>query len=975
MAYNSGDILLNRYRIERLLGRGGFAEVYLATHLKTKGMRALKVLRKEFPGLGSRDLQAFDERFELEAQLGELFDHPNLVRVYDFERDQDALILVMEYCPGKSLADRIKESKGKAQNLDLNQALQLGIDTANGLAALHKKDIVHRDLKPSNILFDSQGRAKVSDLGLAQTPDGLSQRSQLGSLAGKHPGTPGYMSPEQEKTTDYLKPPSDVYALGVVLFETLTGRMFQSQKPGTRLCDLRSDVPDWLDDLVMRMLSEAYIERPWGGREVLQLLEKGIKEEQLKEEEKRRRRELEEQQRKEAEEKARREAEEKRRREFAEQQRKAAEEKARREAEEKRRKEEEEERRRKEAERRKKELQEQERQKAYEKAKRKAKFIQFFVTGILLIVVSWGFTMILDHLIAQPVQNTKQTSQQNASEMDIARDLPPAQAAQSDRWTSGVDGMELVYIPAGEFQMGSNDGENDEKPVLEVYLDGYWMDRTEVTNAMYAKCVAAGICDEPRYTSSVTRKSYYHSRLYANYPVIYVSSYDAQNYCAWAGRRLPTEAEWEKGARSLDGRAYPWGNDKPTCDKANIGQCVGDTNEVGSYPAGASPYGLMDMAGNVLEWVADWYTSEYNVNLPSSNLTGDSTGQFRVLRGGSFNDSVDLRAANRIYLTPGNHSGNVGFRCAVFPEKSVSSTGPAPMDDLNEILPVTATKPTSTKVAAPVLTPPSVTLSASQQTPSSNPGYPQVSGDPRDTQVSTQDGMELVYIPAGEFIMGSKFSYNEKSEKPSHLVNLDAYWIDRTEVTNAMYSLCVTAGFCDVTGDYSRTRDTYSGNPEYSNYPAISVNWFQAQAYCSWAGRRLPTEAEWEKAARGTDGRIYPWGDESPTCNLANFYDCIGDTNMVGSYPNGASPYGLLDMAGNVREWVADWYSENYYESSPIFNPTGPSSGREKVLRGGSFESSRSDLRTADRYPSFDDVLEYPFWQGFGFRCAVSSVD
>jgi len=181
-------------------------------------------------------------------------------------------------------------------------------------------------------------------------------------------------------------------------------------------------------------------------------------------------------------------------------------------------------------------------------------------------------------------------------------------------------------------------------------------------------------------------------------------------------------------------------------------------------------------------------------------------------------------------------------------------------------------------------------------------------------------------------------------EMPEHDVDLDAFWIMKTEVTNAEYAGCVAAHACTPPAN-QRWND-----PTYAQHPVTNVNWNLANQYAAWVGGRLPTEAEWEKAARGTDQRIYPWGNTESSDQLLNYNNATGDTTPVGSYPDGVSPYGALDMAGNVEEWVADWYSATYYATSPAKNPLGPDTGtRFRVTRGGSFSHGRSGIRTTAR--------------------------
>jgi formylglycine-generating enzyme required for sulfatase activity len=242
--------------------------------------------------------------------------------------------------------------------------------------------------------------------------------------------------------------------------------------------------------------------------------------------------------------------------------------------------------------------------------------------------------------------------------------------------------------------------------------------------------------------------------------------------------------------------------------------------------------------------------------------------------------------------------------------------------------------------------------------------------------------MAMIYIPAGEFQMGSMNTDDgaDYDEMPQHTVFLDAFWIDQTVVTNAMY-----AAFLNQMGNQESGNATWldAGDSDVlmlkregvwhslegaENLPAVEITWFGAQAYCQWAGKRLPTEAEWEKAARGSDHRIYPWGDVID-CEKAQFANCGDGLLPVDSNPEGASPFGVLGLSGNVWEWVADWYADDYYFLSTKENPPGPAEGQGRVLRGGSWEYDWKHLRAANRRNNGPAASMHDY----GFRCAVTA--
>jgi formylglycine-generating enzyme required for sulfatase activity len=321
-------------------------------------------------------------------------------------------------------------------------------------------------------------------------------------------------------------------------------------------------------------------------------------------------------------------------------------------------------------------------------------------------------------------------------------------------------------------------------------------------------------------------------------------------------------------------------------------------------------------------------------------------------------------------------------------------TGNLPPQLADLLPPWAEASPTSQPVITPPATRPATTVPEGatatpegQDTATPEPTTPvEPTAEPGGT---TEDGIvlggvEMVSVPGGTFLMG------RASDRSGHLITLDPYYIDRAEVTNALWSACVEAGACsppDPTTDY--LGDAYYGTDAFAAYPVINISWFDADAYCRWRGARLPTEAEWEMAARWDPASgvtlDYPWDNVfdperlnycDSSCALGNGDPAHDDgwpqAAPVGSFPLGASPLGLVDMAGNVAEWVADWYSATYYEVSPAQNPTGPESGTERVVRGAAWGVANPDSFRSTVRVRFKPDLRGP---GIGVRCAISASE
>jgi formylglycine-generating enzyme required for sulfatase activity len=750
MKYQAGDILLGRYRVEGWIGEGAFGQVYRATHLGLKSDVAVKMLRRDTPGLGSSDFCDFQKRFQFEAQLGNHLKHPNLVKVFDFGENQEMLALAMELATGGSLSQRLRHFTRQADLAPWIEVAKIGLDVASGLAELHRHDIVHRDLKPSNILFDRHGRAMISDLGLAQVPGGPSLGSRL-SQPVMHPGTPGYMSPEALDSRDLLTPASDIYSLGVVMFESLTGRQYRLLKPGTRLSEIRADLPNWLVAIIDQMLTQDYRDRPWDGEAVGKELQAGLDELRQRENEERRQqalaRELAERQaaetccaqleelrprfalalqqndwgtadglaaqaaaidpqvgqemqrwvanaradqREQTEQAAAARAAELRKQveadqtAIADENLKQAEHQAAAESRDAT-----------------EQLVEQARQylrvsawtqvdeylakleglgvegqehardlKLEYDARRSAEpwrkilrqlkqvrgllFLLSIIAGLIglsrHLLLPAGLIYIELMIIAGIIAIWLVTRWQSVVPVDKlairSTDLPELTATPTTiAW--GPMNMQWANIPAGSFLMGSENGDSDEGPVHEVYLDAYYINVYEVTNSEYAVFLnemgnqsegGANWLDASSNDVLVEQVGgeWQPKNGYEDHPVVFVSWYGARAYCEWAGGRLPTEAEWEKAARGgLEGKQYPWGDEAPVCTLGTVNGaqygCGGRMVAVGNFQPNG--YGLLDMAGNVWEWTADWYNSGYYAKSPGENPPGPSSGNSRVLRG------------------------------------------------------------------------------------------------------------------------------------------------------------------------------------------------------------------------------------------------------------------------------------------------------------------------------------------------------
>ena len=636
---------IDRYRITERLGMGGMAVVYKAFDTRLERDVAVKLIRTI--SIPPDQYDRLLKRFEREAKAQAGFSHPNIVPVYDYGEVDGSPFLVMACVPGGTL----KAKTGKPVNY--RQALDWLLPISDALCYAHRHGMVHRDIKPSNILFDEDGRTLLTDFGIA----GFLQNKETSlTIPGMGIGTPEYMAPEQweGKSTQA----SDQYALGVVFYELITGKkpyiadtpfaiaLKQKNEPLPSPSSLVKGIPVSVEKVLLKMLAidpkDRYENISVLRSEWINLL-KGTSDQRSN---------WDSSPSTSTESKKVNSAEPEsvpvsvprviapkpsitnRKPDTPVISVKAS---------------------------------------RIPRKKKLAKQIGAIVVGIGLVIATVGIISLVRHLldnnsstfssaVGSIISNTGREGTGTNREPEMV-DFSEEEAFFSSQDVSiespkinPTDGSMMIYIPEGSFAMGNDaPGANyDERPVHQVYLDAYWIHQTEVTAGQYEQCYQDGIC------------SAYGDRRYGEaYPVVSVSWEAANTYCEWVGGRLPTEAEWEKAARGDDGRKYPWGDIEPTCEHANFADCSNQILPVGSFTAGASPYGVLDMAGNAVEWVADWYAENYYSFSEGQNPSGPEWGDFRVTRGGSYiGRAVNITVFSRGKGNPNNQNYVRGFRCA-----------------------------------------------------------------------------------------------------------------------------------------------------------------------------------------------------------------------------------------------------------------------------------------------------------------------
>jgi serine/threonine protein kinase len=641
---------LGQYHIVEMLGKGGMATVYKATQKTVNRTVAVKVL----PRALMHD-DTFMQRFRREAEVVASLEHFHILPMYDYGEYDGMPYIVMRFLEGGSLQERIREGP-----LPWDQVLHIVSQIADALDYAHTSGVIHRDIKPSNIMLDAKGNAYLTDFGIARISEGTAQLTGSGIV-----GTPAYMAPEQSNPGP-ATPTMDIYALGVTLFEMITGQvpfvadtpiaqiLMHIQNPAPSLLEYNPDIPADVDQVLQRAMAKAPGDRYQSAGELAEALETAAKVaggwswspqtivhsmQTLKA--------------------------------AVSPRANVATGGAR------------------------------SRPKPKTSIKpASSRILAWTGLGAVAVVLVIGLVIVMGLLknVGESSRGTPTAPGVIQVALSQAPDLPttapdpsveptvaagdvtppsveeptPTSAPTDLPATTTLRGVPMTLIPAGTFIMGSDADYPRERPAHEVYLDAYYIDTTEVTNLFYIACVEEGACTVPLDDNSVSIYRYYGTEPYYNYPVINISWHQAQGYCKWRGGHLPTEAQWEKAAgwdqANNKHRKFPWDSLVLGSNYLNYGNEIGDPVAVGTYSRGMSAYGLYEMAGNVAEWIYDWYQDNFYEHSPRENPVGPAEGQFKITRGGSYDDSgAKLTTTFRDALGPVTTDDKIGIRCAWTP--------------------------------------------------------------------------------------------------------------------------------------------------------------------------------------------------------------------------------------------------------------------------------------------------------------------
>ncbi|MCB8943501.1 MAG: SUMF1/EgtB/PvdO family nonheme iron enzyme [Ardenticatenaceae bacterium] len=855
-AYHTGRSV-GKYTLQTLIGRGGMAEVYKSRHPELGRDLAIKILHPHFT-----DTPGFIERFRREAQAAAALRHPNIVQIYDFDVTADGIYyMVMEFIEGMALEKYLAQQKGA---MPPEAALPLFLQIVSAVHFAHQKGTIHRDIKPANILIDPNEHIYLADFGIAQIV-GASRLTESGVST----GTPAFMAPEQVLGQE-ITPAVDIYALGVILYQMLTGRLpYEGANPATLMIlqatepptppSRFADIPLRVEDVILRALAKEPENRFKTAKEMAEALTTAVtgpgtgSTPTLSQ--------------------------------------------------------------------------------TVEPAptlvlgspatmagatavsptptdgtpaaptqftpipQRTPPWVWAIIGIAALALIFVGFLLARgnggDSDVATPaateaaqvvvVAEATETETATAVPLPTDTSVPPTDTPEPTPTPFPViEGMS--FIPAGQFMMGSDEGNNDEQPIHAVSLDAFFIDTTEVTNDDFAAFVTETGATAPD---------------------------------SW---RQPDPSLWQVTASEpyiVGGFAdqFDFEGDMIEPSSGTLSMTVDADNDTGLITA----------------------TFE-GVIRPSATITEVYTGTFRIVQDvfspgtsrpafkeGGLADFVDMH-------------GNSGNEFALYPElvAYIGTWGTADLYLDDELL-------------------------------FENLGIHIMYSDGvrhEEHYVRRADGSCCFSQSAP----GDSFIDPDEQE-------ISIWLFPRDSVYETLDDFWINIYYNEVTVIEA---PAFSGPPIYEgeigDHPVTGVNWLAANSYCEWRGARLPTEAEWEYAARGEDGRFYPWGSD-PRGARANINNSLAGTAPVGSFPESASPFGVLDMAGNVWEWTADGYDPAYYAVSPAANPPGSADVTMRVTRGGGFRlldfTGLDEARATHRRPlppltTSDDL---------GFRCALSLAD